>query len=217
MPETYGSQQGRFLSDCFSCEAVFFLFFFLFFFFELQNHNVCFFFICSRKSIIVFFFFFFFIFVPFWSISSLLSSLFCPFFFLQEPPVSSLHLLSREPTQKSFQPVGDSALSFSNPVPIPPPVTVQDMARGGSQASSHRSDGGKGEVKGRLSMDASMDKAKLVELENQYTQLYVEDIDRERGERSCTLERWRERGGGGGENKYTQLYVGEMEGDRGER
>ena len=102
------------------------------------------------------------------------------------------------------------------------------MARGGSQASSHRSDGGKGEVKGRLSMDASMDKAKLVELENQYTQLYVGEMEGERGERSCMLERWRERGGReavcwrdggreGGENQYTQLYVGEMEGERGER
>ena len=87
-------------------------------------------------------------------------------------------------------------------------------------------------------MDASMDKAKLVELENQYTQLYVGEMEGERGERSCMLERWRERGGEklyvgeiereggeieeeiekeGGENQYTQLYVREMEGERGER
>ena len=44
-----------------------------------------------------------------------------------------------------------------------------------------------------------MDKAKLVELENQYTQLYVGEMEGERGERSsthsCMLERGRERGG----------------------
>ncbi|KAK3739366.1 hypothetical protein RRG08_043921 [Elysia crispata] len=89
----------------------------------------------------------------------------------REPPVSSLHLLSREPTQKSFQPVGESALSFSNPIPVAPPATLQDMARGGSQASSHRSDAGKGEARGRLSVDGTVDKTKVVELENQYTQI----------------------------------------------
>ncbi|GFR68389.1 centrosome-associated protein CEP250-like isoform X1 [Elysia marginata] len=69
----------------------------------------------------------------------------------REPPVSSLHLLSREPTQKSFHAVGESALSFSNPIPVAPPATLQDVTRGGSRASSQRSGGGgKGEVKGRL-------------------------------------------------------------------
>ena len=195
--ETYGSHQGGFLSDCFSCEAFFFLFcfclgfFLLFFFWNCKIITFVFVSFAVENPLLFLVVFF----VPFWSISSLLSSLFCPFFFLQDPPVSSLHLLSREPIQKSFQPVGDSALSFSNPVPIPPPVTVQDMASGGSQAFSHRSDRGKGEVKGRLSMDASMDKAKLVELENHYTQLYAGEMEGERGERSCMLERWRERGG----------------------
>ena len=97
------------------------------------------------------------------------------------------------------------------------------MARGGSQASSHRSDGGKGEVKGRLSVDASMDKAKLVELENQYTQLYVgemcswRDGGREGREPVHTAVCWRDVGREGGENQYTQLYVGGMEEERGER
>ncbi|RUS70177.1 hypothetical protein EGW08_022061, partial [Elysia chlorotica] len=90
----------------------------------------------------------------------------------REPPVSSLHFLSREPTQKSFQPAGESNLSYSNTVPTAPPATLQEVARSGeSRASSQRSDHSKGEVRGRRSVDAAVDQTKLVDLENQYTQL----------------------------------------------